>query len=185
MKIAGYDVEVITHESAKVGCTNVTRAEAEALLAEMNKIPTSPFLQPGPESPQYVSFSLVHKGTGWLAASEKIKNARKNDYAVYGFGNYHSVSLCLSNRQAEDLLKFLTDQLGYVAYKLSETLSCITPAKQQKWAIEYSVDGQNQGRTGNKGATEEFTSYAQAQAIAEHEEREMGTRYRYWVVEVQ
>ena len=39
MKIASYEVEVIDRDTAKVGCQQVTRAEVELLLAEMNKEP--------------------------------------------------------------------------------------------------------------------------------------------------
>ena len=37
MKISNYDVTEIKHDSAKVGCTTVTREEVIALLDEMSK----------------------------------------------------------------------------------------------------------------------------------------------------
>jgi hypothetical protein len=183
MEIGGYQVEVITRDSAKVGCTKVTRAEALALLAEMNSIPEAEefqiTLQQDNKDKSWVTFTVNNRRDGWISPSPL------SDASYYGRPwDQKSAGFCLRRLYAEKLLQFLAQQLGYVAYKLSETSVGSTTTKQQKWAIEYSCGGHYQGRTGNKGATGEFLVRAQAQAIAEQQEREMGPGYKYWVVEV-
>src|SRR6267154_2518302 len=122
--IAGTTVTEITRDTAQVGCTKVTRAEAEALLAEMNKIPViKGFLRPGPEYPDFVGFTLRDKISGWLAASNNP------DAEYYGNGGFElkSASFCLRNSHAEELLRFLAEQLNF---KVSGA---------QKFIIEYQT----------------------------------------------
>jgi hypothetical protein len=172
MEIAGHAVEVITRDSARVGCTKVTRAEAEALLAEMNKIPVSkPFLTPGPEYSEYVALTLSDKFTGWLAAS---KNANDAYYSTgTGFGDFKSVSLCLSNERARQVLDFLAEQLGLEVEKPG-----------QKYIIEYrqkrSDDTWSEWRrSSNKGSSEEFNFLSVANEEARKQQSNLGPWYEY------
>jgi hypothetical protein len=119
MVIAGHKVELVTRNSARIGCAEVTRADAEMLLAEMNNTPvTPPFLQSGPKYADYVAFCL-----SCLASSKEICLGG-NFHGNGGFGDYHSVSLCLKNERAQELLKFLAQQLDYGVYKKSSIEKC-------------------------------------------------------------
>jgi hypothetical protein len=188
MKIAGYDVELITRETAKVGCTIVTRAEAEALLEEMNKIPVTPKREEIEKLPRsdsgFLSFAIRFGGDGWVSVSRnKNSDGHRNDAdGTTGYNNA-AAFFCLRPERAEKLLKFLTEQLGYVAYPLPLFGGCARRSRGQ-FVIHYSYGGQKQGRTGNEYAREEFTSFEAAQAIAEQQEREMGSAYKYWVEEL-
>jgi hypothetical protein len=165
MKIAGNEVKEITRDTAQVGCTKVTRAEAEALLAEMNSVPIiRSFLIPGPEYSEHIAFVLASKGTGWLAASTKID---PQYYENGGFGDFHSASFCLTKEMAKELLTFLSKMLSTRVFK---------------YIIEYRyADGLNDSweRSGNIGARGEFDTFEAAQAEVKKQQEFMGTRYEY------
>lgn len=173
--IGGNNVTEITRDTAQVGCTRVTRAEAEALLAEMNKVPeTKDFeISRDTKDKYFLTFSIRHSRGGWLNTQE---DAHASD-PVSGY-SAQVAFFCLENSNAEKLLKFLTEQLGYVAYKLSTT----SAGAPQKYVIEFRTkrNGIGQGnwsRSGNKSAALEFSSLAEATAEAERQTRTMGPEF--------
>lgn len=114
MKIANHEVTSITKETAQVGCTKVTLAEAEALVEAMKTAePDFEFVSAG-TSLDYVKFMLYTKYTGFVATARKERVAYDDMYAhtKNGFDN-HSVAFCLRKEQAKDLYEFLKKELGY------------------------------------------------------------------------
>ena len=110
MKVAGHEVKNVTRDSAEIGYTKVTKAEAEAVLEAMKNAPipgdfkiTNEFSTTG----KYVNFRITNSQTGWLSVSREEKG-----YPSDGFVN-KSASFCLSKEHAEKLLRFLAEQLGY------------------------------------------------------------------------
>lgn len=171
LRIAGTPVTEITRDTAQVGCTKVTRAEAEALLKEMDKVPQHRDFEITHEScmdtGSYINFSIRNRSCGWLATSE-------NPNASVPSVGYSALAafFCLEAERAEKLLKFLVEQLGYVAYKRADK-------PNQKFIIEYQRRDQPWERTGNLGANGEFDSLESAAHEAEKQEREMGSEYKY------
>jgi hypothetical protein len=170
MKIAGNEVKEITRDTAQVGCTKVTRAEAEALLAEMNNVPIpKSFLTPGPEYSEYVAFTLASESTGWLSVSTKDNSQY---YENGTFGDFRTASLCLSKERAKELLSFLSEQLN---------------PSNSKYIIEYRfrdnefVKNDTWARSGNAGANREFNLFEAAEKEAKAQEKIMGSRYEYRV----
>lgn len=101
MKIAGHDVTEVTRESAKVGCTRVTLAEAEKLVAEMKDVP----------------IQFVHEGYEYMSKSDSrfanftLCDGRSGFVNVENYRHYDSTkaNMCLNRGRAKELLTFLQD----------------------------------------------------------------------------
>jgi hypothetical protein len=121
LQIAGNPLTEVTRETAKIGCTKVTRAEAVALLAEMDKAPARDDFDIGKMpcmDPEFFNFFIRHEGSGWVSVNMRRDGwDRLHDNAT-GYGN-HAAFFCLEIPRAEKLLKFLAENLGFVAYKLA------------------------------------------------------------------
>jgi len=120
--IAGTTVTEITRETAQVGCTKVTRAEAEALLAEMNKIPEDNFkvwmpAEANNQDSRWVNL-CVSSDTGWFAASE---DSQASYYKTDRGFRQKFFAMCVTRDHAEKLLRFLAKQLGLSVHNNSHT----------------------------------------------------------------
>jgi len=121
MKISGNEVNEITHDEAKVGCTRVTRLDVEALLAEMNKVPIKEVFDfkitsQNNSITDYVSFRINEDHDGWASPSYN-HGAKYYGGNPTGFANVLSLSLCLSLQKAEKLMRFLAEKLGFFVEK--------------------------------------------------------------------
>lgn len=65
MKVGNYEVKNVTRGSAEVGCTKVTKAEVEAVLAAMKAAPEL-------EVKYYIQFSYNHNGVWGRCTSELL-----------------------------------------------------------------------------------------------------------------
>ncbi len=116
LRIAGNQVTDVTRDSAQVGCTKVTRAEAEALLAKMNDAANKldfhievPAVA-GMMASEWFNLTIASESYGgWFAASE---DARATYYGTdRGFRN-RFLAMCVRRSDAEKLCRFLGTQLG-------------------------------------------------------------------------
>lgn len=144
MKIATHEVKNVTRDGAEVGCTKVTKAEVEALLEEMKKVPVAKdfeiTLLPGDAS--YLNFIIRHQGTGWVGVSE---NQEAFQYS-FMYGN-KSAGFCLERTgKAEKLLRFLAEQLGYT----------VTAKESGKYIVELLGGDSNWMRSSNAGGVYSF-----------------------------
>lgn len=106
MKIAGHDVTEVTRESAKVGCTRVTLAEAEKLVAEMRASKT--FVIEGYH---------FYPNSTFLSSRDSAKFTlcgSLSEPAIIGDLEADTMTICkarvnISRFQAKELLTFLQD----------------------------------------------------------------------------
>jgi hypothetical protein len=160
-QIGPHSVTEVTRETAKVGCTKVTRTDVEKLLKQMDAAPKEFDFEIEPElsGGEYINFNIRHHGGGWIAASEDSKAQRT------GF-RHCSAFFCLDKQKATKLLDFLSTQLG----------------KSQKYIIEYYEGDGKWRRSSNVRTHGEFSTLREASAAAANEETTIGNPYRYRAV---
>lgn len=175
MKVAGHEVKNVTRDSAEIGCTKVTKAEAEAVLEAMKNahIPddfkiTNEFSTTG----KYVNFRITNPQTGWISVSREEKG-----YPSDGFVN-KSASLCFSKEHAEKLLRFLAEQLGY---GLTRPMTPGVTGTADRYKIEYRYAKGNWQRSGNRDSSGIYT-YDEAIRRAAEQQRIMGSSHEYRAV---
>lgn len=170
MRIANNEVTDITRETAQVGCTKVTRQEAEMLLQEMDKkVPEQKNFEIQAEetvSGDYLNFSIKHHNCGWLASRDEINAG----YPGSGFST-RSAFFCLEKDRAEKLMRFLAGQLNLT----------VSNPDSQKYVIEfrYTDTTSDWMRSGNRGANGEFDSFETVHREVSKQQEAMGSRYEY------
>ena len=111
--IAGNTVTEVTRNRAKVGCTQVTRQDVEALLKSMDASPIDFEVFAAPRDGNddfWVQFIMrgLQGGGGWVAVSEDVTVSELPLGYVNRFAQF-----CIERRVAVLLLEYLAKRLGY------------------------------------------------------------------------